>query len=162
MSTSTGAPTAAVHGFCRKLLQLEQQFADHTQIAVFDSNGPTFRSAMDADYKGNRAAMPHALSTQMDLIREGCECLGVATAEHGGVEADDIIASLVSSACAANAEQVVVVSSDKESGARGTRNHLLTRRVPAARSRSSPRSGSGCEAVVAAAEHRVAASCAPW
>lgn len=114
MTTAVGEPTNALHGFCRKLVQFQTIFEGHRQVVVFDSPGRTFRSDLSAEYKENRTPMPTGLRKQIDLIREGCECLGVATFTVPGVEADDVIATLAACACASSAERVIVVSSDKD------------------------------------------------
>ncbi|KAL3931699.1 MAG: hypothetical protein SGPRY_001014, partial [Prymnesium sp.] len=113
-STSTGQPTSALYGVLRKMLELDAMFPEYTKFAVFDSPGPTFRAHIDSEYKQNRPKSPDGLMWQIERIREGCNYLGLSTFAHSGVEADDVIATLVASARASNAEDVVLVSSDKD------------------------------------------------
>ncbi len=89
-----GKSTNAVYGFVTMLRKL---IADHQPAyvaAAFDLAGPTFRSAMQADYKANRAPMPPDLVEQVPLVHEACDALGVRVLTHSDYEADDVIATL--------------------------------------------------------------------
>ena len=114
MSTAAGEPTHVVQGFCNALLRLEEQFPGHNQLVVFDTPGPTTRTALDATYKAQRSPMPRPLSLQMPILREACLAFGVPVIAVPGVEADDVIATCVAAAQAAARPGVVVVSSDKD------------------------------------------------
>ena len=93
LSTSMGAPTAALYGFCTHLLKLRSLFPEHRLLATFDSRAPTFRSDVLPEYKANRPAMPEDLRGQMAGIREACGAFGVPQTAVDGYEADDLIAA---------------------------------------------------------------------
>ena len=96
-----GKSTNAVYGFVTMLRKL---IADHEPAyiaAAFDLAGPTFRSALQADYKANRSPMPPDLVEQVPLVHEACEAMGVRILTHTDYEADDVIATLATRAVAA-------------------------------------------------------------
>ena len=89
-----GKSTNAVYGFVTMLRKL---IADHEPVyvaAAFDLAGPTFRSALQADYKANRSPMPADLVEQVALVHDACEAMGVRILTHTAYEADDVIATL--------------------------------------------------------------------
>jgi len=57
---------------------------------VFDTKGPTFRDAMDAEYKAGRKQTPELFSAQMPLIREVLDTIKRRFADIERLEADDI------------------------------------------------------------------------
>ena len=90
-----GQPTNAVYGFVTMLRKL---IADHKPAliaAAFDLKGPTFRNEIASDYKANRPKTPDDLISQIALIHDACEALGVPVLTQAGFEADDIIGTLV-------------------------------------------------------------------
>jgi DNA polymerase-1 len=108
-----GRSTNAVYGFTTMLRKL---IADHKPeyiAASFDLAGPTFRDALAADYKANRAPMPSDLAEQVPLVREACEALGVPILTFAGFEADDVIGTLAKQAQTAGLG-VAIVTSDKD------------------------------------------------
>ena len=113
LSAPDGRPTNAVYGFVTMLRKL---IADHEPAliaAAFDVRGPTFRTALAADYKANRAPMPPDLVEQAPRVREACEALGVPVLTHAGFEADDVIGTLAEQARAAG-HDVAIVTGDKD------------------------------------------------
>jgi len=108
-----GRSTNAVYGFVTMLRKL---LADHRPeyiAASFDLAGPTFRKAMAADYKANRAPMPPDLAEQIPWVHEACEALGVPIVTVEAFEADDVIGTLARHAVEAGFE-VAVVTGDKD------------------------------------------------
>jgi DNA polymerase-1 len=108
-----GKSTNAVYGFVTMLRKL---IADHEPAyiaAAFDLAGPTFRSAMQADYKANRAPMPPDLVEQVPLVHEACEAMGVRILTHADYEADDVIATLATRAVARGFD-AAIVTGDKD------------------------------------------------
>src|SRR5262249_41237761 len=83
-------------------------------IAVaFDTPKPTFRDEMDAEYKAGRKETPSLFVSQLPLIREVLDALGIPVLEVDGVEADDVIATLAS--CAVDEQMdVVIVTGDRD------------------------------------------------
>ena len=108
-----GKSTNAVYGFVTMLRKL---IADHEPsyvAAAFDLAGPTFRSALQADYKANRSPMPPDLVEQVALVHDACEAMGVPILTHTDYEADDVIATLATRAVA-HGFDAAIVTGDKD------------------------------------------------
>lgn len=91
-STSAGQATNAVWGFATMLSQvIDVEHPDHLAVA-FDVKGGTFRNTMLPQYKGTRDAAPEDLLTQLPLIQQMLDALGVTFIEKPGYEGDDVIA----------------------------------------------------------------------
>jgi DNA polymerase I len=113
LTTKSGQPTGAVYGFCQMLLRIEREHDPSHMCVVFDAPGPTFRDELFPAYKANRPPTPPELIAQIDLAREVADAFGYTVLSVPGVEADDVIATLV---VHAGAERLAVVigSSDKD------------------------------------------------
>ena len=108
-----GKSTNAVYGFVAMLRKLLTEQQPEYIAAAFDVRGPTFRDALDADYKANRAPMPDDLVEQVPWVHEACDAMGVPVLTAQGYEADDVIGTLTRRA-AAEAIDVVIVTGDKD------------------------------------------------
>lgn len=108
-----GRPTGAIYGVVNMLNRLQRDEQPTRVAVVFDAPGPTFRDRLYAAYKANRAAMPEDLSAQIDPLLELIEALGLPLLRVSGVEADDVIATLVRHHTDLG-EQVVIASGDKD------------------------------------------------
>jgi DNA polymerase-1 len=113
LSTRAGLPTGAVYGFCQMLLRLHRERSPTHMCVVFDAPGPTFRDALFPAYKANRPPTPPDLIAQLDLAREAAAAFGCAVLSIPGVEADDVIATLVRQAKGEDLA-VIIGSSDKD------------------------------------------------
>jgi DNA polymerase-1 len=112
-STTTGQPTNAVYGFTAMLINvLRDEQPTHVAVA-FDRGEPTFRHEQYVDYKANRRETPADFRSQLSLIFEVLDALGVARLSVAGYEADDIIATLATEA-AAEGMDVVIVTGDRD------------------------------------------------
>jgi DNA polymerase-1 len=113
LTTKAGLPTGAVYGFCQMLLRIAREHQPTHMCIVFDAPGRTFRDDIYADYKANRPPTPPELLAQIELTHRAVDAFGHAVISLPGVEADDVIATLVR---LANAEKLAVVigSSDKD------------------------------------------------
>lgn len=104
---SKGFPTGAVYGFTNMLKRL---IADHQpeHIAViFDAKGKTFRDEIYAEYKATRSEMPNELIDQIAPIHDIIRALGVPLIAIEGVEADDVIGTLVEHAKKAGVKTII-------------------------------------------------------
>jgi DNA polymerase-1 len=113
--TSKGFNTSAAYGFAQVLLELiEKKKPTHLAVA-FDTDAPTPRHTLFADYKAQREAMPEELSAALPYVRRIIQCFNVPILQLDGYEADDIIATL---ACRAEAEgfTTYMVTPDKDFG----------------------------------------------
>jgi len=113
LSTRGGTVTNAVFGFTSMLTKVLADEQPDEIAVVFDSRAPTFRDAMDADYKAGRKQTPELFSAQMPLIREVLDTIKVPVLEIEGVEADDVIATLATRAAAVGTD-VIVVTGDRD------------------------------------------------
>src|SRR5215204_3490170 len=108
LATRTGTITNAVYGFTSMLIKmLGDEKPDYIAVA-FDTGAPTFRDEMDADYKAGRKETPDVFSSQLPLIHEVLEALAIPVLEVGGVEADDVIATLAEQAAGEGIDTVIV------------------------------------------------------
>ncbi|HET7672063.1 MAG TPA: DNA polymerase I [Burkholderiales bacterium] len=97
-SPKTGEPTGAIYGVLNMLRKLATDYKAQARAAVFDARGRTFRDDLYADYKATRTAMPDDLSLQVEPLHEAIKALGWPLLVVEGVEADDVIATLVEQA----------------------------------------------------------------
>lgn len=113
LSSPDGEPTHAVHG---TVTMLERLFRERkpAQVAIaMDSGRDTFRKQIYADYKANRPPAPDDLRVQIQRAEEIVRAWGLAVLKQAGVEADDLIASMVRR-CTATGRRAVIVSADKD------------------------------------------------
>jgi DNA polymerase I len=115
LSTAEGMPTGALYVFARMLMRLEEDFKPARMAVVFDdkSGKRTFRAEMYADYKAHRKETPEELSVQMEYFPKIVRGLGWPCLAVPGVEADDVIATLVAEA-RKQGWDVVIFSADKD------------------------------------------------
>ena len=113
-TTSSGQPTNALYGFTSMLLNLLRDL-NPTHIAVaFDVSRKTFRTEKFPEYKANRSKTPDEFRSQMALLHEIIEALGITHIEREGYEADDVIATLTKRAVA-DGFHVEICSGDRDS-----------------------------------------------
>ncbi|MBU8869235.1 MAG: DNA polymerase I [Gemmatimonadales bacterium] len=94
LTSPDGETTSVVFGFFNSLLRLIQQYEPTKMAVVFDVKGKNFRHEMYSKYKANRKPMPDELAEQLPRLRELLAAWGIAVLEKGGVEADDVIATI--------------------------------------------------------------------
>jgi DNA polymerase-1 len=90
-----GEPTGAILGVINMLRKLKQDFPSDYIAAVFDPKGKTFRDDIYPQYKATRQAMPEDLASQIEPLLETVAALGWPIVVVDGVEADDVIGTLV-------------------------------------------------------------------
>jgi DNA polymerase-1 len=113
LTSPTGIPVNALHGFVRMISALRKEFAPDVLAVIFDHGGSSFRSALFPAYKAQRPPAPEDLIPQIPLVRQATVALGLPSIELAGVEADDIIATYAVMAQKAG-RRVIIVSSDKD------------------------------------------------
>ncbi len=112
LRNSAGQPTNSVYGFVTMLQKvLREEQPDHV-VVVFDAPGGSFRNRLFAEYKATREAQPEDLRAQFPVAREVVEAFRIPTLEVPGVEADDVIATLVTHA--PRDLRITIVSTDKD------------------------------------------------
>ena len=95
LTTSKGQPTGAIKGVTNMLMTLKKDSEGSPIIIVFDAKGKTFRNDIYKEYKANRPPMPEDLREQLKTLKDICRAIGFPLIEIEGVEADDVIATLV-------------------------------------------------------------------
>jgi DNA polymerase I len=112
-ATTTGLPTNAVYGFTAMLIKvLDDERPTHVAVA-FDRSEPTFRHEQYEEYKAGRQKAPDDFRSQVSLIFEVLDALGVRRLSAPGYEADDIIATLATEA-AGEGMDVLIVTGDRD------------------------------------------------
>ena len=103
----SGEPTGAILGVVNMLRKLKQDFPSDYIAAVLDPRGKTFRDAIYPEYKATRQAMPEPLAVQIEPMIETIRALGWPVIVVDGVEADDVIGTLVRAASARGWDSVI-------------------------------------------------------
>jgi DNA polymerase I len=112
-ATTDGQPTNSVYGFTSMLINvLRDEKPTHVAVA-FDRREPTFRHEQYAEYKAGRAKAPDAFHSQLSLIFEVLDALGIRHLSASGFEADDLIATLATQAVD-DGMRVLVVTGDRD------------------------------------------------
>jgi DNA polymerase I len=113
LQNAHGEATHAVLGVTTMLLKLAQERRPSMLVMAMDSPGPSFRHERFDQYKAHRPAMPPDLAPQVVRLQQIVDAYRFAVFRQSGVEADDVIATLVKWA-RARGLSVVIVSSDKD------------------------------------------------
>jgi len=113
LRNSKGQVTQAIFVFTNMLRKLLNDEKPDYIAAIFDTDAPTFRDDLFADYKANREAMPDELRSQIPYILQVCEAFGIPILKMDGFEADDVIGTLAQKV-AEKGMQSVIVSNDKD------------------------------------------------
>jgi DNA polymerase-1 len=112
-ATTTGQPTNAVYGFTAMLINVLRD-EKPTRVAVaFDRSEPTFRHEQYVEYKAGRTKAPDEFRSQVSLIFEVLDALGIRHLSVPGYEADDVIATLAAEAEAEGCN-VLIVTGDRD------------------------------------------------
>ena len=113
LMTSHGQPTGAIYGVMNMLRKLQNDYAPEYMAVIFDPRGPTFRKEMYAEYKANREKMPDELAQQIEPLHKLIKASGMPLIIVDGVEADDVIGTLVKQA-EQQGLQTLVSTGDKD------------------------------------------------
>ena len=113
LRTRDRVPVNGVFGFWKLLSKALCAYPSSHVSVAFDAGGETFRHKLYAEYKATRSPMPDDLASQLPLIHDLLEALGIPVWECEGIEADDLLATMVTRA---ESEQIrcLIVSSDKD------------------------------------------------
>ncbi|MFI0899842.1 DNA polymerase I [Streptomyces sp. NPDC020983] len=113
-STATGQPTNAIYGFTSMLSNtLRDEQPTHLAVA-FDVSRKTWRFDEYPEYKATRTKTPDEFRSQVELIGELLDAMGVRRFAVDGFEADDVIATLATQAEQLGYE-VLIVTGDRDS-----------------------------------------------
>jgi len=97
LTTRDGKPTNAIYGFFSMFVQILSTFKPEAIICVFDTPEETFRDKIYDKYKANRPEMDKSLAVQIPQIIKSLRASNIQTLTYPGLEADDVIGSLVKS-----------------------------------------------------------------
>jgi len=113
LTNANGVHTNAVYGFLNILFKtIEEERPDYLTVA-FDLKAPTFRHKMYSEYKGTRKPTPEELRTQVPLIKEVLQAMGVCIIQKEGYEADDLLGTLAKAGEKKDLD-VTVLSGDRD------------------------------------------------
>jgi len=112
MTAPDGRPTNAVFGVTRTLIRFHEHGADYL-LAALDSAEPTFREAIDPNYKAHRSPPPPDLLLQEPIIYQILEAMRIPQLRYPGYEADDILATVATQA-QERGLQVFLCTADKD------------------------------------------------
>ncbi len=116
-SPVTGEPTKLVAGFADILMSLIRNESPTWLAVALDVSGDkgTFRSQIDAEYKGNREKAPEDFGPQVDRCFQMLDLLNIPMIGIEGVEADDVIATIAKRISGQTGDvNVRIISSDKD------------------------------------------------
>jgi DNA polymerase-1 len=107
LRNAAGEPTNAIKGVLSMLRKLQKDYAADYIACVFDAKGKTFRDDLYPDYKAHRPPMPDDLRCQIEPLHELIRAEGWPLVVIDGVEADDVIGTLVVEAARHNVRSIV-------------------------------------------------------
>ncbi len=94
MTSPRGEPVGAVFGFARDIFFLWQEKKPDFLFVAIDVPGKTFRHQLYESYKAHRPELPQDLITQMELVYQLIDALGLPLVGCLGYEADDLMATI--------------------------------------------------------------------
>ncbi len=113
LTNSAGMPVNALYGFLSMTVKLLREIRPDYMAFCFDRGEPSFRLAIDPNYKAHREEMPADLVPQIPYFRKLSEALGIPCFDKEGYEADDLIGTFTKFGREQGLE-VVIVSGDKD------------------------------------------------
>ncbi len=114
LSTAGGEYTNAVYGFLSTYFKLIDEESPDGVCVCFDLKAPTFRHLEYAEYKAGRRPMPEELVTQIPLLKEVLDTMGISRCELAGYEADDLLGT-IARLCREHGDEAVIVTGDRDS-----------------------------------------------
>jgi DNA polymerase-1 len=111
LTRADGLPTNALFGFAQMLVKVVKDLEPDACVVALDSKGKNWRHQMYPPYKSNRPEPDEALVRQLPFIQPMVEAFGLPILKEQGVEADDLIGTLVA---AKLARRMTIVTSDKD------------------------------------------------
>lgn len=112
--TVNGQHINAVYGFSNSIIHTLKELQPDYLILTFDEKGPTFRHDKYTDYKAKRPKTEPDLIAQFPVCRSLADAFGFPALAKPGLEADDLIGSLVKKGEQKDLE-IIIVTGDKDS-----------------------------------------------
>jgi DNA polymerase-1 len=113
LQSPSGEPTGAVHGMVNMLELMLRERSPRLLAVALDSGRETFRKQIYGEYKANRPPAPDDLRSQLQRCEQIVNGLHAAIYKQDGVEADDLIATVVKRA-REQGLKVVILAADKD------------------------------------------------
>ncbi len=114
LTTTEGQVTNAVYGFMNMLFKvLEEEKPDAVIVALDGPRAELKRTAEFPGYKAQRPPMPDNLRSQISLIVNLLDALGIPVVQIEGYEADDIIGTL-SKKISDSGHEATIVTGDRD------------------------------------------------
>ena len=113
LRNKAGEPTGALYGVLNMLRRLESDYKADYKAVVFDAKGKTFRDDWYPEYKAHRPPMPDDLVRQIEPIHAAIRAAGWPLLMVDGVEADDVIGTLATTA-AVDGLDTLISTGDKD------------------------------------------------
>src|SRR5262245_5293828 len=113
LSSPSGEPTHAVHGTVTMLERLVRERKPALLAVAMDSGRDTFRREIYPEYKAHRPPAPPDLASQIARCEAVVRAFCTAVYKEIGVEADDLIATVVKKA-REHGLKTVIVAADKD------------------------------------------------
>ena len=113
LTSRRGEPTNAVYGLTMMLLRLMEDYRPDQILVAFDLSGPTFRHEQFEEYKAHRKPMPDDLRSQIPIMKELLDKMGIQRLELEGFEADDLIGTAAKKG-EQEGYQVYIVTGDRD------------------------------------------------
>lgn len=115
LTNAKGEMVNAVYGFFSILFNVLFSENPDYLVVCFDRSKPTIRQSMYAGYHAHRPQMADDLSSQIALVDELLEKMGVTIAALDGYEGDDLIGTLATKIVATMSDtNVVIVTGDRD------------------------------------------------
>ncbi len=93
IKNAQGEPAGAIYGFLKALRRMQRDLHPERAAVVWDRGMPTRRTALQPEYKAQRAEMPESLQLQLPRLRELIALIGFPSVSLPDTEADDLMAS---------------------------------------------------------------------
>ncbi|HUA12734.1 MAG TPA: DNA polymerase I [Solirubrobacteraceae bacterium] len=114
IATAAGEPTNAIFGFASMLVKIATDYGTSPTIVAWDA-GTSGRTDVYPQYKAQRQSRPDLLREQWPAMAPLVEAFGYRNVSVEGCEADDVIASIVERALAADPPvPVTIVTGDRD------------------------------------------------
>lgn len=113
LTTSKGEPVNAIFGFVKTVRKMLKDLQPDFAAVIWDEGLPERRTALQPEYKAQRAEMPADLIPQTDTIRQLVPLLGLGGIGLAGTEADDLMASYAVAASQLG-YQTILATNDKD------------------------------------------------
>ncbi len=111
--TKKGVPTNAVYGFFTMLYKAIQDFTPQYIAVGFDTPAQTFRQKIHKEYQSHRPEISDDFKVQIPIIQKLLDKAHIYREEKDGLEADDIIGTIVARSKQKNIK-ILILTGDKD------------------------------------------------